>query len=240
MEFLSIFFGRLKKNIYFCSRINNNLNIYCLSKQHYSILIKNRMSTWKEMSDEQLALLYADGNNKAFDILLSRVQNKLFSYIFCMVKNEEMANDLFQETFIKAIMKLRDGKYKDNGKFLFWITRIAHNVIIDHFRDIRNSHIVDAPKENDLGNLRGDSILETDREKALVNEQVLQDVRLLMNALPDVQREVVYMRYYQNMSFKEIAEATGVSINTSLGRMRYALINLRKLSREHAIELQLA
>ena len=140
----------------------------------------------------------------------------------------------------KAIMKLRDGKYKDNGKFLFWITRIAHNVIIDHFRDIRNSHIVDAPKENDLGNLRGDSILETDREKALVNEQVLQDVRLLMNALPDVQREVVYMRYYQNMSFKEIAEATGVSINTSLGRMRYALINLRKLSREHAIELQLA
>ena len=240
MEFLSIFFGRLKKNIYFCSRINNNLNIYCLSKQHYSILIKNRMSTWKEMSDEQLALLYADGNNKAFDILLSRVQNKLFSYIFCMLKNEEMANDLFQETFIKAIMKLRDGKYKDNGKFLFWITRIAHNVIIDHFRDIRNSHIVDAPKENDLGNLRGDSILETDREKALVNEQVLQDVRLLMNALPDVQREVVYMRYYQNMSFKEIAEATGVSINTSLGRMRYALINLRKLSREHAIELQLA
>ena len=240
MEILSFFFGRLKKNIYFCSRINNNLNIYRLSKQHYSILIKNRMSTWKEMSDEQLALLYADGNNKAFDILLSRVQNKLFSYIFCMVKNEEMANDLFQETFIKAIMKLRDGKYKDNGKFLFWITRIAHNVIIDHFRDIRNSHIVDAPKENDLGNLRGDSILETDREKALVNEQVLQDVRLLMNALPDVQREVVYMRYYQNMSFKEIAEATGVSINTSLGRMRYALINLRKLSREHAIELQLA
>jgi RNA polymerase sigma-70 factor (ECF subfamily) len=157
-----------------------------------------------------------------------------------MVKNEEMANDLFQETFIKAIMKLRDGKYKDNGKFLFWITRIAHNVIIDHFRDIRNSHIIDAPKENDLGNLRGDSILEADREKALVNEQVLQDVRLLMNALPDVQREVVFMRYYQEMSFKEIAEATGVSINTSLGRMRYALINLRKLSREHAIELQLA
>ena len=240
MEILRIFFGRLQKNIYFCCRINNSLNVYCLSKQCYSILIKNRMSTWKEMSDEKLALLYADGNNKAFDILLSRVQNKLFSYIFCMVKNEEMANDLFQETFIKAIMKLRDGKYKDNGKFLFWLTRIAHNVIIDHFRDIRNSHIVDAPKENDLGNLRGDSVLEADREKSLVNEQVLKDVRLLMNALPDVQREVVYLRYYQDMSFKEIAEATGVSINTSLGRMRYALINLRKLSRDHAIELQLA
>ena len=198
------------------------------------------MSTWKEMSDEQLALLYADGNNKAFDILLSRVQDKLFSYIFCMVKNEELANDLFQETFIKAIMKLRDGKYKDNGKFLFWLTRIAHNVIIDYFRDVKSSHIVDAPKENDLGNIRGDSVMETDRESSLVNEQVLKDVRLLMEALPDVQREVVFMRYYQEMSFKEIAEATGVSINTSLGRMRYALINLRRLSREHSIELQFA
>ena len=198
------------------------------------------MSTWKEMSDEQLALLYADGNNKAFDILLSRVQNKLFSYIFCMVKNEEMANDLFQETFIKAIMKLRDGKYKDNGKFLFWLTRIAHNVIIDQFRDMKNAHIVDAPKENDLGNLRGNAVVETDREKALVNEQVLKDVRQLMEALPDVQREVVYMRYYQDMSFKEIAKVTGVSINTSLGRMRYALINLRRLSREHHVELQFA
>ena len=198
------------------------------------------MSTWKEMSDEQLALLYANGNNKAFDILLSRVQNKLFTYILCMVKNEEMANDLFQETFIKAIVRLKEGKYKDQGKFLFWITRIAHNVIIDHFRDVKNSHIVDAPKENDLGNLRSDAILEADREKALVNEQVLKDVRLLMNALPEVQREVVFMRYFQEMSFKEIAEATGVSINTSLGRMRYALINLRRLSRQHSIELQLA
>jgi RNA polymerase sigma-70 factor (ECF subfamily) len=168
------------------------------------------------------------------------VQNKLFAYIFCMVKNEELANDLFQETFIKAIVRLKEGRYKDQGKFLFWVTRIAHNVIIDYFRDVKSSHIVDAPKENDLANLRGDAILEADREKALVNEQVLKDVRLLMNALPEVQREVVYMRYYQEMSFKDIAKVTGVSINTSLGRMRYALINLRRLSREHAVELQLA
>jgi RNA polymerase sigma-70 factor (ECF subfamily) len=193
------------------------------------------MSTWKEMSDEQLALLYADGNNKAFDILLSRVQDKLFSYIFCMVKNEELANDLFQETFIKAIMKIRDGKYKDNGKFSFWITRIAHNVIIDHYRDLKSSHIVDAPKENDLGNLRSDAVLESDRENILVNEQILKDVKLLMEELPEVQREVVYMRYYEEMSFKDIAKVTGVSINTSLGRMRYALINLRRLSREHGV-----
>ena len=198
------------------------------------------MSTWKEMSDEQLALLYADGNNKAFDILLSRVQDKLFSYLFCVVQNEEVANDLFQETFIKAIVRLKDGKYKDQGKFLFWVTRIAHNVIIDYFRDVKSSHIVDGPKENDLGVIRSDSVLETDREKALVNEQVLKDVRQLMDALPDVQREVVYMRYYQELSFKEIAKITGVSINTSLGRMRYALINLRRLSREHNVELQFA
>lgn len=197
------------------------------------------MSTWKEMSDEELALLYANGNNKAFDVLLSRVQDKLFTYIFCMVKNEDVANDLFQDTFIKAIVRLREGKYRNNGKFLFWLTRIAHNVIIDQFRDIKSSHIVDAPKNNDLGNLHGDNLLESYREKELENEQVLKDIQTLMNALPAVQREVVYMRYYQDMSFKEIAKATGVSINTSLGRMRYALINLRKLSREHGIELQL-
>ena len=191
------------------------------------------------MSDEELALLYANGNNKAFDVLLSRVQDKLFTYIFCMVKNEDVANDLFQDTFIKAIVRLREGKYRNNGKFLFWLTRIAHNVIIDQFRDIKSSHIVDAPKNNDLGNLHGDNLLESYREKELENEQVLKDIQTLMNALPAVQREVVYMRYYQDMSFKEIAKATGVSINTSLGRMRYALINLRKLSREHGIELQL-
>ena len=197
------------------------------------------MSTWKEMSDEELALLYANGNNKAFDVLLSRVQDKLFTYIFCLVKNEDVANDLFQDTFIKAIVRLREGKYRNNGKFLFWLTRIAHNVIIDQFRDIKSSHIVDAPKNNDLGNLHEDNLLESYREKELENEQVLKDIQTLMNALPAVQREVVYMRYYQDMSFKEIAKATGVSINTSLGRMRYALINLRKLSREHGIELQL-
>ncbi len=191
------------------------------------------------MSDEELALLYANGNNKAFDVLLSRVQDKLFTYIFCMVKNEDVANDLFQDTFIKAIVRLREGKYRNNGKFLFWLTRIAHNVIIDQFRDIKSSHIVDAPKNNDLGNLHEDNLLESYREKELENEQVLKDIQTLMNALPAVQREVVYMRYYQDMSFKEIAKATGVSINTSLGRMRYALINLRKLSREHGIELQL-
>ena len=191
------------------------------------------------MSDEELALLYVNGNNKAFDELLSRVQDKIFTYIMYMVKDEEMANDLFQETFIKAITKLQNGSYTDSGKFVFWVMRIAHNVIIDRYREIKGEHIIEPTKDNDLENLRGASVLDTYRESEMVNEQVKQDVKRLMNALPETQREVVYMRFFQQMSFKEIAEETGVSINTSLGRMRYALINLRKLTRQYQVNLVL-
>jgi len=197
------------------------------------------MSTFKEMTDEELALLYVNGNNKAFDELLSRIQDKIFTYIMYMVKDEDMANDLFQETFIKAITKLQNGLYTDSGKFVFWVMRIAHNVIIDHYREIKGEHIVEPTKDNDLQNLKGASVLDTFRENEMVNEQVKKDVKRLMEALPESQREVVYMRFFQQMSFKEIAEETGVSINTSLGRMRYALINLRKLTRQHRVNLNL-
>ena len=197
------------------------------------------MSTFKEMTDEELALLYVNGNNKAFDELLSRIQDKIFTYIMYMVKDEDMANDLFQETFIKAITKLQNGLYTDSGKFVFWVMRIAHNVIIDRYREIKGEHIIEPTKDNDLENLRGASVLDTYRESEMVNEQVKKDVKRLMNALPETQREVVYMRFFQQMSFKEIAEETGVSINTSLGRMRYALINLRKLTRQHRVNLNL-
>ena len=197
------------------------------------------MSILKEMTDEELALLYVNGNNKAFDELLSRVQDKIFTYIMYMVKDEDMANDLFQETFIKAITKLQNGLYTDSGKFVFWVMRIAHNVIIDRYREIKGEHIIEPTKDNDLENLKGASVLDTYRESEMVNEQVKQDVKRLMNALPETQREVVYMRFFQQMSFKEIAEETGVSINTSLGRMRYALINLRKLTRQHRVNLNL-
>ena len=197
------------------------------------------MSTFKEMTDEELALLYVNGNNKAFDELLSRTQEKIFTYIMYMVKDEDMANDLFQETFIKAITKLQNGLYTDSGKFVFWVMRIAHNVIIDRYREIKGEHIIEPTKDNDLENLRGASVLDTYRESEMVNEQVKKDVKRLMNALPETQREVVYMRFFQQMSFKEIAEETGVSINTSLGRMRYALINLRKLTRQHRVNLNL-
>ena len=197
------------------------------------------MSTFKEMSDEELALLYVNGNNKAFDELLSRIQDKIFTYIMYMVKDEDLANDLFQETFIKAITKLQNGLYTDSGKFVFWVMRIAHNVIIDRYREIKGEHIIEPTKDNDLENLKGASVLDTYRESEMVNEQVKKDVKRLMNALPETQREVVYMRFFQQMSFKEIAEETGVSINTSLGRMRYALINLRKLTRQHRVNLNL-
>ena len=197
------------------------------------------MNTFKEMSDEELALLYVKGNNKAFDELLSRIQDKIFTYIMYMVKDENLANDLFQETFIKAITKLQNGFYTDSGKFVFWVTRIAHNVIIDHYREIKGEHIVEPTKDNDLQNLKGASVMDTYRESEMVNEQVKKDVKRLMEALPEPQREVVYMRFFQQMSFKEIAEETGVSINTSLGRMRYALINLRKMTRQHQVNLVL-
>ena len=191
------------------------------------------------MTDEELALLYVNGNNKAFDELLLRVQDKIFTYIMYMVKDENLANDLFQEAFIKAITKLQNGLYTNSGKFVFWMTRIAHNVIIDHYREIKCERIIEPTKDNDLENPKGASVLDTFRESEMVNEQVRKDVKRLMNALPENQREVVYMRFFQQMSFKEIAEETGVSINTSLGRMRYALINLRKLTRQHRVNLHL-
>ena len=195
------------------------------------------MDTLKSMTDEELAFAYINGNNRAFDELLSRTQDKLFNYIMCVVKDEDLANDLFQEAFLKVITKMQHGRYTVNGKFLWWATRITHNVIIDHYRDIKSSKTVEPSKNNDLTKLSCSSMLETNRENQMSNEQVIKDLKRLVEALPEVQREVVHMLYFQELSFKEIAERTNVSINTSLGRMRYALINLRKLTREHNVDL---
>ncbi len=192
-----------------------------------------------KLTDEELALSYIKGNNKAFDELLSRNQNKLFSYILFIVRDEDKANDLFQETFVKVITKLHQGRYVDSGKFGAWIMRIAHNVIMDWYREQRARNIVEPTEENDLSNISGSNILDSNVENHFVNEQVMTDVKKMMNLLPPTQREVVFMRFYQNMSFKEIAELTGVSINTSLGRMRYAILNLRRMTKDHHIVLQL-
>lgn len=190
----------------------------------------------KQMTDDVLVTMYAKGNNQAFDILLDRYKNKLYSYIYFIVRNEELTEDIFQETFVKAIVTIQQGRYTADGKFSAWLTRIAHNLVIDFFRQERNENVVSNDEtETDLFNnvnLSDDNI-----ETQLVNEQVLCDVKRLMDALPDNQREVVYMRFYQDLSFKEIAEITGVSINTALGRMRYALLNIRRMAEEKDIQL---
>ena len=192
-----------------------------------------------EMTDEQLALSYIDGNNRAFDLLLSRTQSKLFTYIMFVVRDQDVANDIFQETFVKVIVKLKQGKYTNSGKFSAWLVRIAHNVIMDWYREQKSEKIVEPTEDNDLSNLGGTELLDLNVENHFVNEQVLADVKKMMNMLPPSQREVVFMRFYQEMSFKEIAEATNVSINTALGRMRYAILNLRRMAKQHSMVLQL-
>ncbi len=198
------------------------------------------MKKLQDMTDEELALSYVDGNNRAFDLLLSRNQSKLFSYILFVVHDRETAEDLFQETFVKVIVRLQDGSYTVSGKFGAWMMRIAHNVVMDWYRDMSSRHIVEVTKDNDLSNMGGDDVLEGNIEGRYVNTQVMADVRRLIDTLPPIQREIVFMRYFQELSFKEIAELTNVSINTALGRMRYAIINMRRTARKHGITLQLS
>ncbi|MBQ7439920.1 MAG: sigma-70 family RNA polymerase sigma factor [Prevotella sp.] len=198
------------------------------------------MSNLDRMTDEELAMLYINGDNKAFDLLLSRNQTRLFSYILFVVHDRETANDIFQETFVKVITKLNQGKYVTSGKFSAWIMRIAHNVIMDWFREQKIEGVVDQGEDNDLSNIPGSSILDDNIEDMYVREQVLKDAKKIMEALPPSQREVVFMRFYQDLSFKEIAEMTGVSINTSLGRMRYAILNMRRMAKKHDIMLQMS
>lgn len=197
------------------------------------------MKKLTENTDEELAVMYMNGNNDAFDILLSRNQSKLFSYIFFVVHDEDKANDIFQDTFIKIIVKLKNGIYEPTGSFSAWCIRIAHNVIMDSYRGTKSDRIVEPTEDNDLSNLRMESVQDKNIESEYVSRQIMKDVKKIMNNLPAPQREVVYMRYYQQMSFKEIADVTNVSINTALGRMRYAIINMRRMAREHNIHLDM-
>lgn len=189
------------------------------------------------MTNEELAIAYSSGSNEAFDLLLQRTKDGVFSYIIFIVHNQEQANDLFQETYVKAISYLKSGRYSVTGKLNAWLIRIAHNVIMDSYRHSKQTNIIDNGEENDLSNISSDNVLDLSRESEFVNEQILEDVKHIMNFLPATQREVVFMRYFQDLSFKEIAEATGVSINTALGRMRYAIINMRKLAKNNNMML---
>ncbi len=191
------------------------------------------------MTDEELVASYAEGNNSAFEVLLSRHKQSLFSYILYVVRNRDLADDIFQDTFIKAISTIKQGKYTENGKFRAWITRIAHNLIIDYFRQERNENTVSNDDyEFDLFN--NPKLCDDTIEATLVKTQVLDDVKKLVEFLPESQREVLNMRYYQDMSFKEIADRTGVSINTALGRMRYAIMNMRKMADDNRMVLSMS
>ena len=186
------------------------------------------MNNLSAMTDHELVVLYENGNDSAFDILLERHQAYIYSYILFLVKDSDAANDFFQDTFSKAIVAIRSHKYQTNGKFSAWLTRIAHNLIIDKSRECETTCTVreDQVKPKTLNSLR---LSEATREDEIIDKQTRQSIRHMLDYLPEPQREVIMMRFYDDLSFKEIAELTGVSINTALGRCRYALINLRKL-----------
>ena len=186
------------------------------------------------MTDDQLVNLFISGQNAAFDTLLSRHQDRLYSFIRYYVRNADLADDLFQETFVKAIVSIRQQRYTGNGKFYAWLTRIAHNLLIDHFRDGQAENFM---TDEMAGMSIFDSIQVSDacKESEIVSEQTLEDVRRLIEHLPESQKEVVKMRYYQDLSFKEIADLKGISINTALGRMHYAINNMRKMAKEHGL-----
>lgn len=190
-----------------------------------------------KLSDEQLVKNYANGDSDAFDTLLARYQQKIYSYILFLVHDDEVADDLFQETFMKAIVTIRQGRYVESGRFSAWLTRIAHNLVIDKYRQDRNSNVI-SNDASDADLFNDATLSDITVEMKMITEQSLTDVGLLLKELPDNQKEVLYMRFYQDLSFKEIADATGVSINTALGRMRYGLINLRKMVSERGIVLE--
>jgi RNA polymerase sigma-70 factor (ECF subfamily) len=190
------------------------------------------------MADEELVVLYAKGENEAFDVLLNRHKSSLFSYIYFIIRNKDLTEDIFQETFVKVIVTIKQGRYIETGKFKAWVTRIAHNLIIDYFRQERTENTLSNDDvEVDLFN--NIKLCDGTVEDRLVHNQVLSDVKKLIQYLPESQREVLEMRYYQDLSFKEIADNTGVSINTALGRMRYAIMNMRRMIAQNQMELSL-
>ena len=192
--------------------------------------------TRSALSDQQLLSAYLSGDQHAISILIERHSKHVLDYIRMMVKNDELADDIYQETFIKVVRFIDDGRYTDNGKFLSWVLRIAHNQVIDYFRQTKQqNNLTEADAGYDILNTK--KLADASIEDRMVSEQTEADLRKLVDNLPAEQKEVVLMRYFGEMSFKEIAEQTNVSINTALGRMRYALINLRKMIKQNQLAL---
>ena len=196
------------------------------------------MKILSQLTDDELVELYEKGNNGAFEILLTRYKSKVYSYIYLIVHNKELTEDIFQDTFIKAIATIQQGRYIASGKFLGWVNRIAHNLIIDHFRREKNENTFSADSV-DYDIINNVKLSEKSFEDILSNEQILNDVVRLIDLLPESQQSVVRMRFFEDLSFKEIAESTDVSINTALGRMRYALLNMRRIAAEKDVYLEI-
>lgn len=196
------------------------------------------MKTLIQLTDDVLVKLYEEGNNAAFEVLLTRYKSKVYSYIYQVVHDRDLAEDIFQDTFIKAITTIQQGKYHDSGKFLGWINRIAHNLIIDNFRKEKNENTFSSDAvDYDITN--NAKLSDLSYEDIMSNEKVYTDAVKLIDSLPVVQQEIVRMRIFEDLSFKEIADKLDISINTALGRMRYAIINLRKIAKDKKFEVEL-
>ena len=186
----------------------------------------------RKLTDQELVERFVKGDDASMEILIRRHKSKVFTYLMMSVRNRDVANDLFQDTFMKVIQSLRSGRYKDEGRFLPWVMRIAHNLTIDYFRKERNLN-TRSNDDNEVDLFNSHKFSDANIEDRLVDEQICTDIRSVLELLPEDQKQVVLMRHYGGMSFKEIADHTNVSINTALGRMRYALINMRKLIEEN-------
>jgi RNA polymerase sigma factor (sigma-70 family) len=190
----------------------------------------------QQLSDQDLVKRFIQGDQTSIEVLINRHKSKVYTYIILIVKNQSLAEDIFQDTFIKVIKSLKEGKYKDNGKFVSWVIRIAHNLTIDHFRKEKQINTyLNEDYEADIFNSR--KLAENTIEDIMVESQIIKEIRLLIDELPEDQKQVILLRHYGGLSFKEIADQTDVSINTALGRMRYALINLRKLIEQKNLSL---
>ena len=190
------------------------------------------MKQLNAMTDEELAMEYMSGNDYAFDKLLERYKEKVFKYIFSMTKEKSTAEDIFQDVFVRIIVGLREGKYTSKGFFSYWVSTITRNILIDHFRKDRIL-AADLNNNNDITKMYLPQLTDVSAETTIVNTQVKDSAVKLMNHLPELQREVVYMKYFEDKSFKEIASLTNVSINTTLGRMRYAILNMRRMAKKY-------
>jgi RNA polymerase sigma-70 factor (ECF subfamily) len=187
------------------------------------------------LSDQVLVKKYINGDNYSFEVLLNRHKSRVFAFIMSKIKNKDLSEDIFQDTYVKVVNSLQKGKYNEEGKFLPWVMRIAHNLVIDHFRKQKKMHMIRSNNDFDIFDvIKDDNINVDDR---LIRDQIFSDLRGLINLLPNDQKEVLMMRYFEEMSFKKIAEHFDISINTALGRMRYALINLRVLKKKRHVDL---